>query len=145
MNRWMKSDRFLILLLGAILSFSVLGCSSTPIKASLAKPVAPDRVLGTIQPTVSNPADATVVCDNGLGIMAILFKVDGHEIAKIYSGEKVNFKINPGSHIFAVKMWDGTHVEVETFLKESERAFYRILIPGYGITIQKSAEVGGVP
>jgi hypothetical protein len=77
--------------------------------------------------------------------MAILFKVDGHEVAKIYSGEKVNFKIDPGSHIFAVKMWDGTHVEVETVLKENEQAFYRILIPGYGVTIQKSAEVGENP
>jgi hypothetical protein len=69
--------------------------------------------------------------------------VDGTEVAKIYSGEKADFRIDAGSHIFGIKMGDGTHVEVETVLWENERAFYRISIPGYGITIQKSAEVDG--
>jgi len=137
------SIKFLFLfVLCSALFLNILGCASTPIKASIAKHVSPDRVFGTIQTVTSRPANVTIVCDKGMGGPAYLLRVNGKDIAKIHSGEKIDFKIDPGSHIFAVKMWEGTHVEVETVLKENERAFYRITIPGYGIAIQKSAEIG---
>lgn len=132
---------FLLAVCGSFV-LSNVGCSSTPVKASQAKYVASERILSATEPTSTVPASVTVVCDKGLGAMAMLLKVNGKEIAKIYSGEKVDFKLDPGPHIFGVRMWDGTNVEVESILKESERAFYRILIPGYGVTIQKSAEIG---
>ncbi|MFM6930361.1 MAG: hypothetical protein ACKOX6_17995 [Bdellovibrio sp.] len=118
------------------------GCSSTPVKVSQAKYVTSDRVLGMPRTMSTVPANIAVVCDKGLGAMALLLKVDGKEIAKIYSGEKIEFKLDPGAHIFGVKMWEGTNVEIESTVRESENAFYRILIPGYGVTIQKSAEIG---
>ncbi|MBX3040175.1 MAG: hypothetical protein KF789_05630 [Bdellovibrionaceae bacterium] len=141
MKRILRVHSLSFIVCGAVV-LSALGCASSPVKASQARLVTADRILGETVAKSPNPANVTVVCDKGLGGMAILFKVDGKEVAKIYSGEKIEFKIDPGSHIFAIKSWEGTHVEVETLLKENEKAFYRIFIPGYGVTIQKSAEIG---
>src|SRR5450830_399482 len=91
-----------ILLSAAIVVLA--GCSSTPVEPGSAKRVPADRVYAN-QAAVPGGATLVVSRDNGIwasgGCLATVL-IDGKKVARINTGEMVNFQIKPGRHIVGI-------------------------------------------
>nr|WP_315416322.1 hypothetical protein [uncultured Pseudomonas sp.] len=91
-----------ILLSAAIIVLA--GCSSTPVESGSAKRVPADRVYAN-QAAVPGGATLVVSRDNGFwasgGCLATVL-IDGKKVARINTGEMVNFQIKPGRHIVGI-------------------------------------------
>jgi len=91
-----------ILLSAAIVVLA--GCSSTPVEPGSAKRVPADRVYAN-QAAVPGGATLVVSRDNGFwasgGCLATVL-IDGKKVARINTGEMVNFQIKPGRHIVGI-------------------------------------------
>ena len=112
------------------------GCATSAIPINDAVDVQTDRIFLNNQLNVEGNAVAVFVRDVGFMGCAVyehLF-IDGKKAASLNPGEKVEFMLPPGEHIFGVIPTDpfGTHAlnSIDQDLKPDKRYFYRIYADG---------------
>ena len=122
--------------LGFIVLIGISGCATSPIPIKDAQVVPADRILRTEKLPYDSNARALFVRDVGFtggGVYVHLF-IDGSEASSLNPGEKVEFILSPGEHIFGVVPTDpfGTHSlnTIDQDLKPGKRYFYRIQTDG---------------
>lgn len=120
----------------SFLLIAVTGCATSPIAPKDAQNVPAERIFRTAQLTDTNAARAVFIRNVGLagsGVYMHLF-VDGAKAASLNPGEKVEFSLPPGEHIFGVIPTDnfGTHAlnTIDQDLKAGKRYYYRLQTDG---------------
>lgn len=124
-------------LISALLFLLVLsGCATSVIANKDAKPVPADRIFLNGALPVEGNARTLFVRDVGLvgsGVYQNIF-IDGRKAASLNPGEKVEFILPPGEHIFGVIPTDafGTHAlnTIDQDLKPDRKYYYRIQTDG---------------
>lgn len=121
---------FIILIIG------VSGCATSTIPTKDAVFVPADRIFRTQQLPQGGNVQAVFVRDVGFTEAALyqhLF-IDGSKAASLNPGEKVEFVLSPGEHIFGVVPTNpfGTYSlnTIDQDLKSGKRYFYRIQTDG---------------
>lgn len=122
--------------LGIIASIAISGCATSPIPAKEALAVPKDRIYRTELLSPEGNARTLFIRDRGFsgsGVYHHLF-IDGKKAASLNPGEKVEFILPPGEHIFGVQPTDlsGTHSlnTIDQGLKPDKVYFYRIQTDG---------------
>ena len=122
--------------LGFIVLISISGCATSPIPMRDAQSVPAERIFRTEQISYEGNARTFFVRDRGFtgsGVYQHLF-IDGNKAASLNPGEKVEFILPPGEHIFGVLPTDpfGTHSlnTIDQDLKAGKKYFYRIQTDG---------------
>lgn len=125
-----------ILLIGVMVS----SCATTPISFSSAQTVPADRIFLDTNFPLDGNAHVFFIRDIGFmggGVYQHLY-IDGGKVASLDPGEKVEFNLTPGEHIFGVIPTDpvGTHFlySIDQDLKKDKQYFYRILVGAPGQT-----------
>jgi chorismate-pyruvate lyase len=105
-----------LLLTAALLS----ACATSPVTVSQSRAISPDRLLSGYSALAEpSPAKARVVVIRDEGMLGVAARaaliVDGVPVAKVWSGERVEFYLASGDHILAVRddsaLVGGTHRE----------------------------------
>lgn len=115
-----------------LLVVGVSGCATSAIPVGEAKDVPADRIFATAPLLEEGNARATFVRDVGLvgsGAYNHLY-IDEKKVASLDPGEKVEFVLPSGTHLFTVKPTDpfgmaSSHT-IEQDLKPGKEYFYRI-------------------
>ena len=122
--------------LGFIVLISISGCATSPIPTKDAQAVPDNRIFRAERLPYEGNARALFVRDVGLTGSAVyqhLF-IDGKIAASLNPGEKVEFVLPPGEHIFGVVPTDpfGTNSlnTIDQDMKPGKRYFYRIQTDG---------------
>ncbi|MDH4100384.1 MAG: hypothetical protein OEV28_07390 [Nitrospirota bacterium] len=128
--------RFAVLGLSVLIGVSGCATATTPIPVKDAQYVPSDRVFRTEQGSQEDNAKALFVRDVGFtggGVYLHLF-IDGIKAASLNPGEKVEFVLPAGEHIFGVVPTDPfkTHLmnTIDQELKAEKQYFYRLRIDG---------------
>src|ERR1035437_2896639 len=120
--------------------WALVGCNDVPVKASNAKPVPAEQILGKPKVTYKSPSKMVLVRDSGVPTRGTaLIKCDGKELAKFEIEERLDVYVDPGTHILAVKTWDTGFTEIETILHDSETAYFRISATGRQLSLKRTA------
>ena len=124
------------IVLGFIVLIGISGCATSPTATKDAQAAPLDRIFRTGQLPYEGNARTTFVRDvgfTGSGVYQHLF-IDGSKAASLNPGEKVEFVLPPGEHIFGVIPTDpfGTHAlnTIDQDLKPGKHYFYRIQTDG---------------
>ena len=123
--------------LGLVVLIGLSGCAATTsIQPKDAQYVPRDRIFRLENLSPASNATATFVRDIGFvsgGVYQHLF-IDGVKSASLDSGEKVEFIISPGEHIFGVVPTDpfgsSSIKSIDQDLKLGRQYFYRIQTDG---------------
>lgn len=118
-------------------------CESAPVRVTDARDVPPKRIFQMPKTDAAASATVTIVRDSGYvgSGSTIMFKVDGVEVARFATSERLEIKLKPGTHVFSV---GNVPFESETSLKDGEHAYYRITVGPIGdgrVQIQRSAAI----
>lgn len=121
---------------GFALLFILTGCATSPMPIKEAQSVPGERIFRTENELVDGNAQALFVRDvgfTGAGVYHHLF-IDGTKAASLNPGEKVEFFLRPGEHVFGVIPTDpfGTHAlnTIDQDLKAGKKYYYRIQTDG---------------
>jgi len=118
-------------LLPIALALSITGCATSPVSINDVKSVAMERVFRPDALPLANNARAVFVRDGGLsgGGYQYLY-IDGKKAASLNPGEKVEFMLPPGQHVFGATPTDSfaTYSLNTTAqdLKADKSYFYRL-------------------
>lgn len=119
-----------------IAALGIAGCATSPIPVNQAQSVPADRVFLQEQLPREGNSFAVFVRDVGFlgsGVYYHLF-IDGKKAASMNPGERVEFVLTPGEHIFGVIPTDpfGAHAfnTIDQDLKPNRQYFYRVLSDG---------------
>ena len=123
--------------LGLVVLISLSGCAATTsVQLKDAQFVPNDRIFRSEKLSPASNATATFVRDVGFvggGVYQHLF-IDGVKSASLDPGEKVEFVISPGEHIFGVLPTDpfgsSSMNSIDQDLKVGRQYFYRIQTDG---------------
>lgn len=120
----------------SMLIIAVAGCATSAISHKIANPAPTDRVFLTQNLPTEGNVRVLFVRDVGFagsGVYQNVF-IDGHKAASLSPGEKVEFTLPPGEHIFGVVPTDafGTHAfnTIDQDLKPDRKYYYRIQTDG---------------
>lgn len=138
----------IIPILAASLFFA--GCATAPVPANQARSVPTSRLLAGYS-AVSAPAietgRVTFVRDSGMlgaGPSAML-SIDGTDIAKLRTRERLDVYLKPGSHIFGVApspQLGGALTEASFNITADKRYYFRISVAmGGDLSIQPSTQL----
>lgn len=114
----------------------VAGCATSPISTRESISIPAERVFRTEQLPLEGNVKVIFVRDVGLLGVAVYqhLYIDGSKAASLNSGEKVEFILPPGEHIFGAIPTDpfGTHAlnTIDQDLKPGRQYFYRIQTDG---------------
>ena len=124
------------IVLGFVVLINISGCATSPVSIKDAQTVPADRILRMERLPLDGNARALFVRDEGFlgsGLYQHLY-IDGKKAASLNPGEKVEFVLSPGEHIFGVIPTDpfGTTSlnSIDQDLKPGKRYFYRIKTDG---------------
>lgn len=124
----------------SVVLIALSGCATSPISNRDAQPVPADRIFHNEKLPIEGNTHVLFVRDVGFmdsGVYQHLF-IDGKEAALINPGEKVEFTLAPGEHIFGVIPTDPfgsfTLNTIAQDLKPGKRYFYRIQMDGNGLS-----------
>jgi len=122
--------------LGFIVLISISGCATSQMPTKDAQTVPADRIFRTEHLPHEGNARVLFVRDfgfTGSGVYDHIF-IDGNKAASLNPGEKVEFILHPGEHIFGVVPTDpfGTHSlnTIDQDVKSGKQYFYRIQTDG---------------
>lgn len=127
------------------LAISITGCATSPVSINEAKSVPKERIFRAEALPLANNARAVFVRDTGFsggGVYQHLY-IDGKKSASLNPGEKVEFVLTPGEHIFGSIPTDAfaTHSlnTIDQDLKADKIYFYRIQMEGssFRTTLQR--------
>src|SRR5437763_14753853 len=84
------------------------GCATSPVKVSESRQIPPGRQLSGYSALAQpSPAKAKVVVIRDAGMLGAgapaRLSVDGAPVARLWSGERVQFYLSSGDHIFSVR------------------------------------------
>lgn len=141
----------ILMRLAALLLASLLcsGCATTPVPVASASSVPEDRLLSGYAALATPSTDAirvVVVRDAGMlgsGPSAKL-GINGKEIAKLRTQEKIEVFLKPGTYIFSVEpspRLGGALVEKSFDIQTGKPRFFRISIAVQNLDIQPSAQL----
>jgi len=123
-------------LLLAALAISITGCATSPVSINEVKSVAMERVFRPDALPLANNARAVFVRDSGVsggGGYQHLY-IDGKKAASLNPGEKVEFMLPPGQHVFGATPTDGSATyslnTIAQDLKADKSYFYRLQTEG---------------
>ncbi len=112
------------------------GCATSPISSGSARDVPPERIFLIEKLAEEGNSRAIFIRDVGLtgsGVHQHLF-IDGKKVASLDTGEKIEFILIPGEHIFGVIPTDlfGYHAlnTIDQDLKPGKKYFYRLVTDG---------------
>lgn len=117
-----------VLLLAVVLT----ACATTPISPTKAKQVSADRIFLTEKVSVEGSVRVIFVRDTGMNSSGVYQHVyiDGKKAASLNPGEKVEFVLAPGEHIFGSIPTDVLGVStlntIDQDLKAGRTYYYRI-------------------
>lgn len=141
-----SGDHTMALSLLLLMSALITGCatSAVPVPTEQAKPVPADRVLDNSLMS-SGPSSVPIVIKRDVGLVALCsvrFFVNGTAIADLMKGEKIEFFLPPGKHMFAFNgnsLCQGTLVEGRVEVEENQPQAYRITQGSGGIYMTRTA------
>ncbi|MEO8391142.1 hypothetical protein [Polaromonas sp.] len=114
----------------------ISGCATSSISHKDAQPVQLDRVFLKSDLLASNNSTVVFIRDVGFvgsGVYHHIF-IDGKKAASLNPGERVEFVLSPGEHIFGVIPTDAfnTHAlnSIDQDLKPGKKYFYRVQTDG---------------
>lgn len=83
----------------AMALIALAGCATSPVPMSSAEPVSPDEIYGFQEKQGADSGKITVVRDSGFTGSGcdVVFYIEGKRAAKIGSGQKASFFVQPGS------------------------------------------------
>lgn len=117
------------------LSILISGCATSPVSKDEAKSVPQDRILysGTGSSKIVIIRDKGWMAGGGCYVMATM---DGKEVARLDTAEKVELKVTPGRHIIGLNgdrygkalcgLTSESSKETSTVINSGETQFYRI-------------------
>lgn len=115
---------------------TLVGCATSPVPLSQAKPAPFDRVYYSANTSPSANARVIFIRDSGvtgMGVHHHLF-INNQKAASLAPGEMVELNLVPGEYVFGVKPTDafGTHSlnSIDQDLKANRKYFYRIQTDG---------------
>ncbi|WP_442783432.1 hypothetical protein [Collimonas fungivorans] len=123
------------ILLALAVLVSAGGCATSPPPINNARSVPMERVFRADALPLANSARAVFVRDAGLsgGAYQHLY-IDGKKAASLNPGEKVEFMLTPGKHVFGAAPTDSSDTRslavTEQDLKADKSYFYRIQMDG---------------
>jgi hypothetical protein len=125
------------------------GCATTPVPAASAQLVPPDRLLAGYAALATPSADSVrVVLVRDAGMLgsgpSAKLAIDGKEIAKLRTREKVEVFLKPGTYIFSVEpspRLGGALVEKSFDIQTDKPRHFRISISEQSLDIQPSAQL----
>lgn len=119
-----------------VLVFLVSGCSTIEMSPNDAQLIPQERVIFELSTTSDAPATLIFVRGRGLTGIEHVFQIsiNGQHLANLRTGEKYVTKIDPGSVILELEMFNVLGKiapdQVETILKENETYVYQTTIDG---------------
>lgn len=124
------------ILLALAVLVSAGGCATSPPPINNARSVPMERVFRADALPLANSARAVFVRDAGLsggGAYQHLY-IDGKKAASLNPGEKVEFMLTPGKHVFGAAPADSSDTRslaiTDQDLKADKSYFYRIQMDG---------------
>jgi hypothetical protein len=136
----------------AILSVSVVllaSCATSPVKVSESREIPSQRRLSGFAAVSQPSADkATVIVIRDAGLLGAgapaKLLVDGAPVARLWSGERVQFYVTGGDHIFGVKpdpQLTGALTENSFSLAAGHTYHFRISVSESSLRIQPSSQL----
>lgn len=123
-------------LLALAVLISAGGCATSPVAINNARSVPMERVFRADALPLANSARAVFVRDAGFsggGAYQHLY-IDGKKAASLNPGEKVEFMLTPGKHIFGATPTDPSETRtlnaIDQDLKADKSYFYHIQMDG---------------
>ncbi|MGB7194983.1 MAG: hypothetical protein WBD81_16135 [Collimonas pratensis] len=132
-----------LLTLAVIVSAS--GCATPPIPINSARSVPMERIFRADALPLANSARAVFVRDGGSSGAAAYQQlyIDGKKAASLNPGEKIEFMLTPGQHVFGALPADVFNTQslstINQDLKADQTYFYRIQTEGNSLraTVQR--------
>lgn len=119
------------IILAGLLIVGASGCATYPIPMQEAKNVPADRIFQTERLSQDGNVRAYFARDAGMygNLVYIDLYIDGKKVASLNPGEKVEFDLPPGEHLFGVIQANRRNAAPNTIdqeLKSGRQYFYRI-------------------
>ena len=128
------------------------GCATSPVKVSQSQRVSGNRLLSGYSALAQpSPAKARVIVIRDAGMLAVAaparLSVDGAPVARFWAGERVEFYLPGGDHIFAVQsdaqlqIVRSALIENSFSFKPGRTYYFRISITESSFFIQPSTQL----